>query len=98
MKKIVFENMPETYEEGNLIFFKEPFKVNGVTWGMSHEGCKSLILRESINSNDESLDVFIVAYPKSKEYNIDLFSVYNKDESRYSILNAFGGGSITELV
>lgn len=95
MKKIVFENMPETYEKGNLIFFKEPYKVDAVIWGIAHPDCKSLILKDKCFNGD--MNVYIIAFPKSPANNIELYSVLDNDKDKYSILNAYGGGSITEV-
>lgn len=95
MMNIEFKDMPETYEEGNLIFFKEPYKVNSVNWILSHKGCKAVI----IDFDVKSPDVNIVAYPKSKEYNIDLYSFIEKsnENNRYTILNNVFSGSLLEV-
>lgn len=94
MKRIVFENMPDTYEKGNLIFFKEPYKVDSIAWGIVHSGCKALILRDL---DYDTCDVHIVAYPKSKEYNIDLYDVLEGNRDKYMILNQYGGGGLEEV-
>lgn len=94
MKKIIFENMPDTYEKDNLIFFKEPYKVDAIAWGIAHSGCKALILKRT---DYNTCDVSIVAFPKSKEFNIDLYSILESNRDKYMILNQYGGGGLEEV-
>lgn len=95
MKKIVFENMPETYEDGNLIFFKEPFKVNGVAWGMVHKGCKSVVLGGFTKG---SLMINVTVYAKSPDANKELIDYFYSLEERdnYMIFSPSSGGGLIE--
>lgn len=66
---------PETIERDGIIFFKEPYKVNGLTFAHTHLDCDAIFIKEPTYNKVKQ----IVCYAADKSYNTRLNELFIKD-------------------